>query len=82
MKWKSFSSFTILVMLIIGVSIIASMKLGHTNGGNPPSIEFISWKVGQGDQNGRTFITDLQTTCTISACVGYSDEQSENIYYF
>ena len=74
MKCKRF--FT----LIICVFVFTIIQFGYTNGGNAPQLEFISWKVGQGEPNSKHFVTDSETVCTVSACVGYTDEQPANAY--
>ncbi len=47
------------------------------SGGEKPTLEFISWSVGQWNASANSFITDTETFCGLNVIVSYADDQPD-----
>ncbi|MDE0484640.1 MAG: hypothetical protein OXI67_18845 [Candidatus Poribacteria bacterium] len=72
MKFKSVCFFVLLV--------VCAFAFGSGSQQVAPVLEFRSWKAGQGAANTEsgTFITNTETTCTVTGTVGYAANQPAN----
>lgn len=78
MKMKSV--VFLFVFLFIFAIVTPGFSAVNTNSGSrrKPEMAFKSWRAGRGDLNSLTFITSTETTCWLSASVGYKGGNQPN----
>ncbi len=78
--------FIFLLLSVFSILSFSALNTGSGSGSmNPPSMIFKEWRVGRGVREytfsipiHKTFITSTQTSCWVSASVGYNGNQPQN----
>ncbi len=83
--------YIVFLSIFLFLSVFSTLSFSALNTGSgsgsmtPPSIIFKEWRVGRGVKGyslsvpiHRTFITSTQTSCSVSASVGYNSNQPQN----